>query len=661
MANDFVNDGNETLEKAYTEDKERRMLREDELQAARDYLGLLLDEAEGKNEELADKTQEADQLSKRLSRTEDEIAELRRETATSNRNLRRASIWMCVALVELLLLAGMAIAMYLKLSDGSTVIDVTRSRVEKSAGEPAPTAEPTPEPTARYAENLTEKVRYVSHDSIAPFECSVEKIDGLEYLVYTNGNISVCYKNEYYTEELNFRKSVIVMNGNQRFTFERSYDIDKDLVELCPKYTKIGTVKYLAFVDYPGAARSGIPDEIRLIDCESFRMYDCRNLSERIGKLMTVQLSEEVSTLPDAHNVYELKTSKATYKYAVSDALLTEIMYNEYEIPEYASSFNLEVGEDSISWSTFVKMGDSLYLGELSGKLIPSDTGLAINGAKYGAFVPANQEDPELGGFISPAEEVPAEYVTINGNGGERFFVAVNHQIPACEYYWDNLDTSDANNWRYFDADGNLASVRGIDVSKYQGAIEWDKVAGEGVEFAIIRLGYRGMNEGTLELDPYYRKNIEGALANGIKVGVYFFSQAVNEEEALEEADYVINALGKYNVTYPVVFDTERVTTYAARANGLSVADRTALCKTFCDRVSEAGYKPMIYANTKYMIMGIDLTELGDYDKWFACYSPDITFPYDFQMLQYSESGSIQGISGKADLNISFIDYSKTE
>jgi GH25 family lysozyme M1 (1,4-beta-N-acetylmuramidase) len=169
------------------------------------------------------------------------------------------------------------------------------------------------------------------------------------------------------------------------------------------------------------------------------------------------------------------------------------------------------------------------------------------------------------------------------------------------------------------------------------------------------------MNEGTLELDPVFEKNMEGAAAAGIKTGVYFFSQAITKQEAEEEADFVLRAIEKYKVTYPVIFDTERVTTYNARANGLSYEDRTDMCITFCDRVAAAGYTPMIYANTKYMIMGVNLERLEKYDKWFAVYSDKITFPYDFQMLQYSESGSIPGIKGNVDLDISFVDYSKAD
>ena len=152
---------------------------------------------------------------------------------------------------------------------------------------------------------------------------------------------------------------------------------------------------------------------------------------------------------------------------------------------------------------------------------------------------------------------------------------------------------------------------------------------------------------------------MRGAIKAGIPVGVYFFSQAVSEKEAADEAAFVLNAIAKYKVEYPVVFDTERVTTYNARANSLNMETRTTLARVFCEKVEAAGYKPVIYANTKYMLMGIDLTKLKDIDKWFAAYNPTITFPYDFQMLQYSESGTVPGISGNVDLNISFVDYSK--
>ena len=417
----------------------------------------------------------------------------------------------------------------------------------------------------------------------------------------------------------------------------------------------------LAFTEYNTRIADNIPSVLRLVDCENFRTYSCNRLMEMIRELTVVQESEELSVYEDAPIVYTLTTTKAAYKYAIDEGYYNEIAYNEYAIPDIDDDFVLNIDEREITWKSNVKLGTDLYLGGISGGIKIENDQIAIESAKFGAYVPANQEDPELKGYIRPAVSVPDKYLPIGGYNSERFYVALNEDIPKCNYNWDRLVTDDANDWYYVDTEGNKISVKGIDVSKYQGNINWSKVAEAGVEFAIIRMGYRGMNEGTLELDPYFTSNVQKALANNIKVGIYFFSQAVTEKEAREEADFVLNAVKNYKIEYPIVFDTERVTTYNARANNLNMETRTALCRTFCERVKEAGYKPMIYANTKYMVMGIDLTKLTDIDKWFAVYSSSVTFPYDFQMFQYSDSGSIPGITGNVDLNISFIDYSAPE
>ncbi len=655
------NNNMDDFDAAYAADKERKLAREEELQAARDYLGVLLEESEGKSIELEDKKQEADALAERLYRTENEISALKQQNNRFNRQGRFLIFWMCFSLLELLLIAGLVIALYQNIGKGrgNSVSLPDGANYSSDAG-PVPTGEADVETvlTEKYNSELETVIKYVSQEAIAPFTASVEKIDGLEYLVFEGDGIRVCYKNEYYTDEINYRRCVIVERDDKRFSLIRSYDLNGDIAELCPTLTNIGKVRYLAFVDYEGNIANGIPSGFRLIECNDFRMFECADLKDRILGLMNVEAVPEVSAIEGYPCVYSLTTSKASYKYAISDNDNTEIEYNELDIPDVSSEFRMNIGDEGITWQTNVKLGGKLYLGALSGSLVVKNDSILLSGAKYGAYVKPNQEDPALEGYIIPSERAYENYLTIGGYNGERFYVEVNESIDFHSYYWDNLDTTDSNNWVYFDADGNRASYRGIDVSKYQGSIDWSKVAAEGVEFAIVRLGYRGMNEGTLEPDVYYHQNMKGAAANGIKTGVYFFSQAVTEEEAVEEAEYVLNLIKDYDISYPVIFDTERVTTFNARANGLSMEERTNLCRVFCDTIAAAGYKPMIYANTKYMVMGIDLTKLGDYDKWFACYSSNITFPYDFDMLQYSESGTVNGISGKVDLNISFIDYS---
>ena len=483
-------------------------------------------------------------------------------------------------------------------------------------------------------------------------------------------SFKVGYRNEYYLNDAGHKKMIFFEKGDKRIFEPYEYDFEVNAGTLCPKWCNMNGSKMAVLTDYTGYGR--IPDHFRIIDVTDLSEYYGENertketIEKKIISLMKkAEFSEFPSGLADFPILFELETSKASYKYGLTDAGFSEIGYNEAElndkVVDISSEFRLEMGEEGISWITVVKLGKKYYLGELKGDFLLGQGSVVVGNVKFGAYVHPNVEDPDMQGIIVPLESIPERYVTINGYNSERYYVPINDKIPECSYDWDRLDTTDPNNWIYLDENGAKASIRGIDVSKYQGTIDWKKVAEAGVDYAIIRLGYRGMNEGTLELDPVFEKNMEGAAAAGIKTGVYFFSQAVTKKEAEEEADFVLRAISKYKVTYPVIFDTERVATYNARANGLSYEDRTDMCITFCDRVAAAGYTPMIYANTKYMIMGINLERLEKYDKWFAVYSDKITFPYDFQMLQYSESGSIPGIKGNVDLDISFVDYSKAD
>lgn len=209
------------------------------------------------------------------------------------------------------------------------------------------------------------------------------------------------------------------------------------------------------------------------------------------------------------------------------------------------------------------------------------------------------------------------------------------------------------NGYRYYK--GDKVSKIGVDVSKYQNDIDWVKVKQSGIDFAIIRVGYRGYgSEGKIVLDENFNKHIQGAADAGLPVGVYFFSQAVNEEEAIEEAQAVINAIKGYNITYPVIFDTEYIPNSNARANDLSKDDLTRISSTFCEEIKKSGYEPMLYANEKWFLLHLDLRELNEYPLWFAGYRDEITFPYKIKMWQYTESGTVDGIDGNVDLNIMF-------
>ena len=209
-----------------------------------------------------------------------------------------------------------------------------------------------------------------------------------------------------------------------------------------------------------------------------------------------------------------------------------------------------------------------------------------------------------------------------------------------------------------FGGDGALSQSsgnRGIDVSKYQGNIDWGAVAASGINFAIIRVGYRGSASGALVQDPNFKKNISGATKAGIKVGLYFFTQAVNEAEAVEEASMAMSLASGYKVTYPIFIDTERASN--GRANGLSKSARTAVVKAFCQTVRNGGYKAGVYASKSWYANQLNASALNGYCIWVAQYNSSCTYSGKYDMWQYSSKGRVSGIKGNVDMNISYTGY----
>lgn len=199
---------------------------------------------------------------------------------------------------------------------------------------------------------------------------------------------------------------------------------------------------------------------------------------------------------------------------------------------------------------------------------------------------------------------------------------------------------------------------KGVDVSSYQGEIDWAKVKADGVEFAFIRVGYHGLIVDSLNLDHYYKKNIDGALAQGIRVGVYFYSQAITAAEAIAEADYVLERIKGYELSLPVVFDYE-FGSYNGRpgrllAAKLSKDQATAICQAFCRRVEASGYQSMVYANRNFLYNQVHRDKLGS--VWMAHYALQTDYQGDYAFWQCTSSGRVNGIRGYADLNFWFDD-----
>lgn len=230
---------------------------------------------------------------------------------------------------------------------------------------------------------------------------------------------------------------------------------------------------------------------------------------------------------------------------------------------------------------------------------------------------------------------------------GATYYYNENHQAVTGEQVIGYFKYS-------FDTSGKLVEsleTKGIDVSKWQADIDWKAVAGSGIDFAIIRVGYRGSETGVLVEDPYFKANIAGATKAGIKVGVYFFTQAITEAEAVEEASMAMELVKGYRLDYPIYIDTEWS---GGRADNLSKRNRTNIVKAFCKTVQNGGYKAGVYASKYWYLDNLYADELKDYTIWVAQYNTECTYTGKYDMWQYTDKGRVPGIKGNVDLNICY-------
>lgn len=208
----------------------------------------------------------------------------------------------------------------------------------------------------------------------------------------------------------------------------------------------------------------------------------------------------------------------------------------------------------------------------------------------------------------------------------------------------------------FYEEDGFLRykdALVGIDVSAHQKEIDWERVKEDGVDFAILRVGYRGYTNGGISMDPYFLQNLDGAKTAGLQVGAYFFSQAVSEEEARQEAEFLLECLDGAELDLPVYYDWESIEA-EARTDGVSGTQVTAFAREFCTLVEQAGYKAGVYFNASMGYLFLHLPELQDYEFWLAQYQAVPDFYYDFTVLQYTAEGNVDGIDTPVDLNLRF-------
>ena len=341
---------------------------------------------------------------------------------------------------------------------------------------------------------------------------------------------------------------------------------------------------------------------------------------------------------------------------------LSAWMYDDTFFDEEKSSTLLKIEKDSKTLSlviTSIEKDLRIHVVDGSGDLVKGyvfkvhvgENGLYKDTDRNGEIYVANMKPGEYPVTLEPVDGyyVPEEATTAK--------VKANIEYTALADISYLIKTEDEIDPAKEDTAVKDAAL----VSKWNKEINWAQIAREGVDFAIIRAGYRGSSSGSLVVDPYFEKNIKGALENDIDVGIYFFTQAVNEREAVEEASIVMKLVQGYDITYPVFIDTEGAGG-AGRADELSVADRSAVCQAFCETIRSGGYTAGIYASKNWLNNRLDITKFsGDNVIWLAEYRDKATYGGTYGMWQYTSSGRISGIEGKVDFNLCYLDFGTEE
>ena len=587
---------------------------------------------------------------------------------------RTAKICLVILLSILVLLTGFFAAMEFVPQFRKAVLNTLAAWSESGAEktEPTPTNTPTQEeqkqqkatntPTPipvveeiRYLKNLDYEAAVANKQDLGGFTASAEKINGKNYLSFTNGTYTVSYKHDVSVLSSESPFEVLVSNGEKTATFYWEYYLETEKVaELCPV---IGDFcgngrEQLVFSFFE--RESSEANYLHVVAGNSLMEYYFISPEKALGELVTAS-----EYLDAGHAVLVHLTAEGRNYYVAMPECLAESAPDLYAV-KTLTNLCYTVTPEGITLRSYVELGAGNFVGEIRGKVqFASSDVFCVQNPSFYIYAEDEFTDLDSVAITRPLTEaeLKKERMAVTGTAGERLLVPIREDIAKNEYKPENF-TKDENGILGYYENGIKLTLTGIDVSKWQYDIDWQKVAKAGVDYAIIRLGFRGTaTAGKTAIDPYYVQNMEGALKAGLKVGVYYFTQARTVEEAVEEANIVLENIKGYNVTFPIVYDTEY--TDNGRANVLSNAERTACAKAFCDTILAAGYTPVIYANTNWSVLNLNLEELQGYDFWYAYYGEQLSYPYDFTMWQYTDSGKMDGISGNVDLNISFVDYSK--
>ncbi|NLJ30994.1 MAG: hypothetical protein GX424_05255 [Clostridiales bacterium] len=337
----------------------------------------------------------------------------------------------------------------------------------------------------------------------------------------------------------------------------------------------------------------------------------------------------------------------------------TKKLPTKQEMAEEDPENNKEVSATPVKNSVSVsavssKLQSSAVSSNTPSSVQPSSSGVSSKAASSSA----SSSQPSSSNFSSSgvSSAAPSLFTGWKTIDGVKYFYYQNNPLTG----WQTIEGKKYN----FDGKGALKTRIGIDVSSHQGYIDWNKVKAAGIEFAILRAGYRGYVTGSYNKDPYFERNYAGAKAAGISVGVYFFSQAISVDEAVAEAQFTLDILGGRSLSEPIAFDTEYVNDDNVRTNlaNLTSQQRTDFAVAFCEKIKSSGYRPMVYASKNWFYNDLIVSRLAPYTTWVAQYyssSASATwgtnYQYPYQYWQYTSSGQIDGVySSGLDMDISF-------
>lgn len=487
------------------------------------------------------------------------------------------------------------------------------------------------------------------------FKASVEKVEGYEFLCFSseiNGEeVKLFYQNEFKNKaSVADANKAFMKKGDKTCKIPSEYDITKP-EELVPFVIDLsdGSGTGLLFV------KKEADKPVKLVT------YSLGNVSAIAGVELesTLQYFFYV-TADETENIISVVDNGVAYTYQASEAFYNEVKEgkeNASKSLDFMSDCSYEIDGSVMHFSTAVSYCGREYLGQYKCDYEFSSADIKLNKAVFAAYVDYDYEDADNDKIILPRAEKLDNGVIVGSNNN------ANYCLPA----YEGLEVANISQADYsFDENGKLSFGAdkpfklGVDVSKFQGDVDWKKLKAGGIEFAFTRLAYRGYGEaGGIVEDTFALTNLEEASEAGIKIGGYFFTQAINVAEAKEEAAAAIEVMRKADLNSGVIaFDTESYDSVAsARGNFVSRKDRTEIAKTFLEEVKAAGYRPVLYFNTRWAYMGLDLEALKDYHFWYACYGDKMALPYKVDAWQYSSKGKLDGVAGDVDLDVMFNDF----